>query len=138
MSRTWSFYDPATGRLVGRTFSGPEAALAINTPPGLAAIEGQHDHVTHRVSLSTGLVEKWREPAPSRDHEWDSTAGAWQLSTAAERRAALAEILAAESLQARALREAVLELLPPGKGQRLREIDDSIATHRAKLQRPVE
>ena len=54
------------------------------------------------------------------------------------RRAALAEILAAESLQARALREAVLELLPPGKGQRLREIDDSIATHRAKLQRPVE
>ena len=65
MSRTHPSTTQRPDALVGRTFSGPEAALAINTRPA-AAIEGQHDHVTHRVSLSTGLVEKWREPAPSR------------------------------------------------------------------------
>ena len=49
------------------------------------------------------------------------------------RRELLEQIHNAEALQARAVREALLELLPPEKGARLRAIEASIAGMRKNL-----
>lgn len=80
MSAHWSFFDGSTGELVGRTYSGPEAYLADNTPPGCVAIEGAHDHRCRRVNLSTGAVEPWQPPQPAADG-WQ----AWQWGAQSER-----------------------------------------------------
>ena len=54
----WHFYDVETGELVGKSYSGPKDALAINTPEGcasvfsLAPVSGMH------VDLPTGILVK--------------------------------------------------------------------------------
>lgn len=133
MNGSWSFYDPATGRLVGRTFSGPASMLAANTPAGLAAIAGEHNHITHRVTLATGEVEQWRDPRPSDDHEWDSEAGAWRRSAAADRRDALARIVGLEAQQLRPLRELAVDPDNPIARERLTSLDAQIAALRELL-----
>lgn len=133
MNGVWSFYDPANGRLVGRTYAGPADGLAINTPPGLVAVPGDHNHETHRVTLETGAVEQWREPRPTRDHEWDSTAGAWRLSRAAEHRAAREQIAALETKQLRPLRELLVDPSNMPARHRLADIENEIAALRQIL-----
>ncbi len=58
---TASFYDPKTGILTGQTYTGP--LVELNTPAGLHAIEGIHDHTTRRVALASGLLVEWTQPA---------------------------------------------------------------------------
>lgn len=135
MTRTWSFYDPATGEFIGRTFTGPDTALAINTPRGLVALEGAHDHRIMRVNLDTGALEQWRDPPPPGRHEWDGAA--WKPTRLEERRTALARIAALEASQARPLREMALALAAgsddPDAATRVAAIDAEIAALRAVL-----
>lgn len=135
MNGAWSFYDPATGRLVGRTFSGPVEHLQANTPAGLAAVPGEHNHETHRVTLATGEVERWREARPSDDHEWDSASGSWVVSRAAQKRAALERIHALELQQLRPMRELLADPESAIARERVRRIDDEISILRAVLAR---
>jgi hypothetical protein len=51
---TWSFVD-STDRPTGQTFTGPNSALAANTPDGCRAIEG------------VSLVERREDPDLRRD-----------------------------------------------------------------------
>ena len=57
----WLFYDLATGRLTGRTLTGPADMLQANTPPGMGALQVAPgtvlDPKNRRVNLDTGEVE---------------------------------------------------------------------------------
>jgi len=114
---TWHFYDPESGRFIGRSFSGPVSHLEANTPDGSAAIEGNFDADTQRVNLATGEVESFA-PEPSTEGNRD-------------RQIALSRIAALESKQDRALRE--LALGYDGALDRLADIDHDISTLRARL-----
>jgi hypothetical protein len=73
----FSVYDSTTGALVGQDVIGTAANVALNTPEGCAAIEGQHDHLSKRVDLATGEVVDWVPPKPDdtelETYEWDTT-----------------------------------------------------------------
>lgn len=84
----WSFYSPESLELVGRTFAGPVEALEANTPPGCAAVEGEHDHLCHRIEMVTDdfgdqrpVVVDWQPPAPTADDwttwSWSEDARRW-------------------------------------------------------------
>lgn len=129
---TWSFYDPATGELTGRTFSGPESLLEVNTPNGHAAVEGCHDRLARRVDLATGDVVPWQPPQPTADHEWHAELERWVLNAAAVKRlGTLDRIVELERSQHRAMREAVLGSATAR--DRLLEIDQAIAALRSQL-----
>lgn len=78
---TWTFYQSATGLLVGRTFSGPAEDLPANTPADCSAIEGHFDHLCQRVDLEAGLVVDYQPPAPAADvftdWAWDEVTRRW-------------------------------------------------------------
>jgi hypothetical protein len=101
--KTYSLFDTTTGLFVGRTFStdlredtGAHArALAANTPAGHGVLEGVHDHLSRRVELATGTVLDYQPPAPSADHEWNADIKRWQLSAAAQAKAAAAAMVRA-------------------------------------------
>lgn len=65
---TWSFYDPATGLFVGRTYTGELQLLSAHTPDGCVAIQGEYDHECQRVE--NGLVVACRPPQPDGPHIW--------------------------------------------------------------------
>ena len=118
--KQYSLYDSGTGLFVGRTFGTDLAdpathaqALAANTPPGHAAIEGHHDHLSRRVDLATGHVIDYQPPAPSPDHEWHAPTKRWRLSEAAQAAAATradarARIAELEAASGPLVRKAVL------------------------------
>ena len=94
----WYFYDLATGQLSGRTLTGPEEMLALNTPPGQGAVQVAPGQVldvrSRRVNLATGELEAWQPPPPPadelRDWAWDDQAERWQaVPTLAARKLAL-------------------------------------------------
>lgn len=95
--KNYSFYDLSTGLFDSRHFSGPPEAVAINTPSGMAAIEGHHDRLRSCVDLATGEIVPYQPPAPAdtewATHSWDSTAWAWVATPtlAAQARSARAE-----------------------------------------------
>ena len=60
--KTYSFFEPLTGVLSGKTYTGP--LVEMNTPPGLEAIEGLHDHTKLRVDVASGLLLDWTPPPP--------------------------------------------------------------------------
>ena len=134
----WSFYDPQSGHFAGRTFSATdESALDINTPKGLAAIEGEHDHLSRRVDIATGLVVDHQPPAPNADYEWDDASKRWKLNAevaAREERSTTARSRIAHlesNVQPRALREVALNR--PKAAERLHAIDDEIAMLRRDI-----
>lgn len=102
--KTWSFRDRATGAFVDRLYTGPLDGLALNTPEGHEAVEGDHRPAPPIITN------------PARDiHQ---------------------KILNAEAQQQpRAVREALLELLPPDRGLRLRALEADIVSLRAALTR---
>lgn len=136
MNKTWSFFDPSTGQFAGRTYSGPEAALEVNTPTGLAPLEGEFDHLSQRVDLDNAEVIDWQPPQPDDDHEWDSERRRWVQTAAARERdvrrmQAQVRIERAEKRQTRAIRE---HLLGDATAlQRLADIEAEIVASRADL-----
>lgn len=135
MKKQWSFYHRISGQLADFRYSG--SSLERNTPPDHVAIEGALDHLSQRVDVTTGSVVDYQPPQPSPDHEWNATAKRWRKKAEAVRRQSLrdnarATIDAIESKQGRAMREALLELLPVGSEARksLQQIEDEIAPHR--------
>jgi hypothetical protein len=65
MSNTYSFFEPSTGLFVGQQYCGSSDFLEANTPAGMVAMEGQHDHMRRAVSLETGAVVAYQPPAPA-------------------------------------------------------------------------
>jgi hypothetical protein len=78
MMRRWSFYRLSDGAFTGQCLMSSQDALAGNTPPGCAALEGNYDHRSQRVDLQTGTVvddaalaeenRRSREQQQRRDH----------------------------------------------------------------------
>jgi hypothetical protein len=97
--KVYSLYDSTTGLFVGRSFgtdlredTGEHArAIAANTPAGHGTVEGVHDHLSRKVDLTTGAVVDYQPPQPSADHEWSASMKRWQLTAAAQAKAAAAE-----------------------------------------------
>jgi hypothetical protein len=147
MTRTVSFYDAVTGLFTGSKFSGPDLAIAMNTPAGWRAKDGEHDHLSRRVDLETSEVVDWQPPAPDADHEWNAERRRWVKRAevvAAELadQSARAQIAAQEATQGRAIREVVLKLaeaLPPTDPSRvkLEQIDQTIAAVRADIRQEI-
>jgi hypothetical protein len=93
MMRTWSFYDLTTGLFLDRRYrSTTDDHVALNTPPGARAIEGEFDHLSQRVQIGGDIAEEdgtvrpnlvdYQPPQPSPDHEWNPDTRRWQLSPA--------------------------------------------------------
>jgi hypothetical protein len=112
--KTWSFYDPATGIFTGRSFSGPERALARNTPAGAAVYPGYVDLATKRLDLATGELVAHRLP---------------QVDRTAERATMHIQHLERKSL--RRMRELLLEIVDDPQ---LKQINDQISARRAEMQ----
>ena len=142
---TYTFYRTDTGALLQATFSGTPAALASNTPPGCAAIEGAFDAQARRVV--DGAVQTWQPPKPETtrawDWAWDDKAGCWDRVPSLPRRKRLAtdtvheRIAEIEEAQARPLRE---WLLAEADGsdkteavQRVGDLDEQVKTLRGLL-----
>lgn len=102
MKSNWHFYESATGIFSGRSFCGPEAFLAINTPSDSSAHEGQVDHLSQRVDLVTGTLVAYQPPPPAADDmriwSWDASISRWVASPT----------IFALALKARASRSALL------------------------------
>lgn len=146
------FFDK-TGRILGRTFSGSKKLIALNTPLDCTPIEGEYDPESQRVDVAAlALAEPGDHstpvdfvvddppPQPGADYEWDTTSRRWRKTAAraileARDASARATIQAAESQQARVVRELLLALpnLPPAARARLQVIEDAIAVARADL-----
>jgi hypothetical protein len=124
MKRAWSFYRISDGIFTGRRLESSsavvrgddkkvEAWIQRNTPAGCAAVEGRHDRATRRVV--DGQVVPWVSTGNAERH----------------RSSAVRAIAVLERTQARAVREALIEILPDGAAkQRLQEIDAAIASQR--------
>lgn len=137
----WTFYDLTTGRIRG-TFAGPAEALELNTPDGCGVINGLHEAGVSRVDLDLEAVVPDVPPRPSAQHEWDEGGHRWLPPLAARRaaaadRAARQAIDAAELASLRAMREALLELLPAESPARrvLAQADAAIASERTNLKK---
>lgn len=139
---TWTQYRKSDGLFTGCKFSG-SSLRAIARKAGDDPFEwlaGDFDHLSQRVDLDTGEVIDYQPPATSPEHEWDERTRRWLLPLAlrqaitAEKRAREV-IAAAEATSQRALREAMIELLPENSParQRLLEVDDIVATARQRI-----
>lgn len=148
----WSFYDPKTGALAARTFRGRDKLLTLNTPAGLAPIEGQLDPLSQRVDVEalaasdsadhpSNFIVDYRPPQPSDQHEWDVKSRRWRLTLEAQQEVerdelARREIAAIEQLSGpRAVREALIAVLPDGTPEksRLLELDAEAAEQRKNI-----
>jgi len=138
MIKTYSLYEAATGMFTGKRLQcDEEALLEMRLPPGTLTIEGNFDHMSQRVELSTGSIVAYHPLAPSADHEWNAAAKRWQIKnglreTEGRRAVVFARIHALETSQGRAIREATLGDASAMK--RLKEIDAEITALRAELQ----
>lgn len=137
--KTVSFADAQSGLFNGmQCTASTEDGIALNTPKGMIAVEGAHDDLSKRLDLTTGEVIDYQPPAPSADHEWNKATLRWQLSAVARAvqladAAARATIAAAESAQARAMRELLLG--DQSARARLQALDDDIAAARKQLKK---
>lgn len=126
MSQQWSLYRLSDGHFTGRrllSMSSREQAretLALNTPEGCAAIEGQYDKHRQRVDLTTGEVIVDETLGLERDRE-------------RRRDATLQRIAELELKQARPLRELVRNPANAEARFRIDQIDIEIAQLRATL-----
>jgi hypothetical protein len=138
MAKIFSLYEAATGLFTGKRLNCDEdALLQMRLPPGTLTCEGDYDHMSQRVDLSTGGIVAYHPLAPTSDHEWNAASKRWQVKQgvrASEGRRAVvfARIHALETSQGRAIREATLGDAAALK--RLKEIDAEIAALRAELQ----
>jgi hypothetical protein len=119
--KTITLFDKSSGAL-GRVLTLPESAIERNVPAGFGYLFGSFDRTTHRVNVTTGQVV----------HD-EALEAAHAVET--EKKSALAAIVRAErESQPRAVREALLALLPDGdEKRRLQDLEDEIAQHRERL-----
>jgi hypothetical protein len=134
----WSFYDLNTGRLTGRTFTGLEDHLAINTPPGCATVKGVHDALSKRVDLETGALVDYQPPQPDEDHEWDASTRRWRkradvVEREWRRERARTQIADLERRQSRPMRELQIDPANAEARARLADIDAQITALRGEL-----
>lgn len=112
----YSLYSLETGLFDGRTLDLPSTMLALNTPPGMGAIEGHFDHRAWRVDLASVEVTPWEAPpVPQADLD------------AAARRLAMQQVAVLERGQARAMRALMLDPNDQAARARLAEIEAAIA-----------
>jgi hypothetical protein len=116
----WSFYNPETGEIFKRTFSGSTKLLELNTPAGMVAIEGAFDHRTQRIDVDTKKAVDYQ---PGID--------AARAETSEQQAQARVAIL--EAAQSRPLRELAIDPSNATAKQRLAEIDGEIASLRPLL-----
>jgi hypothetical protein len=134
-----SEYDLETGRFTGRRFLCPARAVEANTLEGCGAVEGRFDPRTHRVDVEAladagddahpeDFVVSYERPAAEVEAEQRDVA-----ARAARRKVDELE----QHEQPRAVREALLELLPENSQarRRLLEIEAEIADRRPALRR---
>jgi hypothetical protein len=76
--QSWHFYDLTTGIFIGRSFSGHEAALPVNTPPGCAAMCDVPDWQSQRVEQ--GELVACIPPQPTGAHLWNADMKRWTLN----------------------------------------------------------
>lgn len=139
--KQWAFYSLTDGRFTGQTFSSDDLSmLKANTPAGSGAIEGEFDRLSQSVDVKTLDVVDYRPPQPDDDHEWDSTEKRWVLTRDAseqqvrDRAARSAISLIEEKSGPRAVREALLLVLPDGDEKvRLAAFDAEIEEHRKDI-----
>jgi hypothetical protein len=123
-----TLYDLETGRLLG-TISGTPASIAENTPVGVGVYAGALDLHEQRIDVATGEPVAWQPPRPDSHAVWHAGFKRWFNRADLNRKVQnLIEKLEKEQ-QPRALRDAVLG----GNRNRLRDIQDSIATLRVRL-----
>ena len=78
-----SQYIIETGAFTGVRITGNDALLALNTPPGTAWVDGDHDARNRRCIVEGGqiLVVAWKpDPPPESDNVlwvWDAAAELW-------------------------------------------------------------
>jgi hypothetical protein len=121
---TWQFFDPATLELAGRSYTGPAAALAANTPAGLVPVLvpellDPRRHVVRWVTDDHGeqlAVVDARTPAQPAETEWMG----WAWDDAAEQ---WREVPKLKLLQANA-RRALLGLLTELDGKLTRPLGE--------------
>jgi hypothetical protein len=115
--RTWSFCD-ASGVFSGRRYTGPVEWLEGNTPHGYTAIEGDYDHTSLRLDVSSGEIVEYQPSPPEPDEwtEWEWSADDWRW-VAKKTQAALER-------DARVLRDSLLAATDWTQG---RDIPDAVA-----------
>jgi hypothetical protein len=139
MNRRYSIYEVTTGLFTGRQVGCSMQTIAANTPEGCAALEGEYDSLSQRVDLTTGAVVDYQPPQPDDDHEWNAERRRWVkkadvVAREARERRTRALVDAIETGSARAIREALLLVLPEGPEKaRLQKIDDEIAALRGDV-----
>ncbi|WP_271008639.1 hypothetical protein [Paucibacter sp. B51] len=78
MANTYSAYIPATGEITGkRITTASQELLSINSAPGEAWLQGEVDHLGHRVEMRPDdfgnavvpVVVQYQPPAPA-DSDW--------------------------------------------------------------------
>lgn len=143
--KTWSIYKLDSGYFTGRTVTVPEHDLASNIMLGEAAKTGVFDRYSQRVDVATEEVVDYQPESPGPDYEWthDDANGnrvrRWALKPEVaernlKRAAAQTEIAQIEIKGQRALREAVVALIPllpaekAAKFQRVIDMDRDIST----------
>ena len=119
MMKHYSLFDVTTGAFIGREFVGTTAALVINIPPGCAAVEGAHDHLSQRVDFATGQVVDWQPPQPPDDElrTWHWRTGPLGQSQWVPRLTDLAR-----TQQAQALVQQRMDALERTQGRAMREL----------------
>ncbi len=123
--KTVTLFDERTG-LFGRVLMMPDHAIAANVPDGFGFKEGRFDKHSQRVDVETGEVIAYERPQAEVDRERR------EVRRADSQR----EVEVIERDGQRALREAVLLLLPDGPlKDRIKADDDAIAAKRPDLQR---
>ena len=88
---SFSFYDPQSGVLTGQTYTGH--SVETNTPSGLHAVEGFHDHTKRRIDVASGLLIDWTPPPP------DGAALASRVRADRDRRLAACDWLATRAAE---------------------------------------
>jgi hypothetical protein len=143
MSNAWSFYRLDTGMFTGQKLFAASQHTESNTPTGCGVIEGDFDHLSQRVDLTTGQVVDWQPAPPAEDGfytwAWDTATRRW-VSTPTEatlyleeRARIIAAIVALEATQDRPTRELALDPNNDVSRAKLTLINSQIAALRAGL-----
>lgn len=146
-----SIYDPATGRFLGKVFSGSADVLTAKCAlRGVLGVEGRHDHLSKRVDLATGEVVDWIPPAPPdtdlETFEWDALSEPehprWISKPTAKAAKQAKQALVQERMdkleakQARPLRELLLDPNDAQARTKLADLEAQLAELRIEFANP--